>query len=328
MPPIETLSSLPNLSACTRAFVTSDFNTNLVATKNLVDLLIQPSPSILGDRKLIASVEHLTFSYPDSPGPVLRDVNLDVMEGEIVLLAGPSGCGKSTLLRCINGLIPHMYPGDYGGTVSVGGLRVAETPMSTLAQTVGLLFQNPENQIFMFSVERDVAFGLQNLSVARDEMRRRVDEAIDLLGIADLAQRAPHELSDGQKQRAALAGVIAMRPRLIILDEPTSLLDPKTALEVVSLIEKLNRNLGITFIVVEHRLELLTPVAHRLIVMDRGAKVMDGTPREVLSGAGAEAHGVAIPPVAKLYSQLSKAGVKIPAFTQTPEEMAEALNTR
>ncbi len=279
-----------------------------------------------GVRKVLASIDHLSFRYPDSSNPVLRDVSLEVGEGEVVLLAGPSGCGKSTLLRCINGLIPHMYPGEYEGRVSVAGLEVAKTPMSALAQNVGLLFQNPENQIFMFSVERDIAFGLQNLSVPREEMRSRVDESMELLGITSLAHRAPHELSDGQKQRAALAGVIAMRPKLIILDEPTSLLDPKTALEVVSLIEKLNRELGTTFIVVEHRLELLIPIAHRLVVMDSGAKVMDGPPREILADGRAEGYGVGIPPIAKLYHALSKDGVRLPTVPETPEEMAEELN--
>jgi energy-coupling factor transporter ATP-binding protein EcfA2 len=285
-------------------------------------------PSAPGSRSILASIDHLTFRYPDSPTPAVRDVSLEVGEGEVVLLAGPSGCGKSTLLRCVNGLIPHMFPGDYEGSVAVAGLKVAETPMSTLAQNVGLLFQNPENQIFMFSVERDIAFGLQNLSVPRAEMRARVDEAMRLLGITSLAQRAPHELSDGQKQRAALAGVIAMRPKLIILDEPTSLLDPKTALEVVSLIEKLNRELGITFIVVEHRLELLIPIAHRLIVMDSGAKVMDGPPQDVLADDRVEGYGVGVPPIAKLYNALSKDGVRLAKAPQTPEEMAEELNAR
>jgi len=277
-------------------------------------------------RKTLASIDHLTFRYPDSPNPAVRDVTLIVGEGEVVLLAGPSGCGKSTLLRCVNGLIPHMFPGDYQGSVSVGGMKVADTPMSTLAQNVGFLFQNPENQIFMFSVERDIAFGLQNLSVPRREMRTRVDEAMRLLGITALAQRAPHELSDGQKQRAALAGVIAMRPKLIILDEPTSLLDPKTALEVVSLIENLNRELGITFIVVEHRLELLIPIAHRLVVMDGGAKVLDGPPRDVLADDRVEGYGVSIPPIFKLYNALSKDGLRLTKPPQTPEEMAEELN--
>jgi energy-coupling factor transport system ATP-binding protein len=279
-----------------------------------------------GRGRTIASIEHLSFRYPDASRPAVRDVSMDIGEGEIVLLAGPSGCGKSTLLRCINGLIPHMYPGSYEGSVHVGGLKVSETPMSTLAQNVGLLFQNPENQIFMFSVERDIAFGLQNLSVPREEMRSRVDEAMRLLGISDLALRAPHELSDGQKQRAALAGVIVMRPKLIILDEPTSLLDPKTALEVVSLIERLNRELGITFIVVEHRLELFVPIAGRLVVMDDGAKVMDGPPHDVLSDDRAEGYGVGVPPIARLYNALARDGIRLPRVPQTPEEMAEELN--
>jgi energy-coupling factor transporter ATP-binding protein EcfA2 len=293
----------------------------------MVDLSA-PRSNVASSRSILASIDHLTFRYPDSPNPAVRDVSLEVGEGEVVLLAGPSGCGKSTLLRCVNGLIPHMFPGDYEGSVSLGGLKVAETPMSTLAQNVGLLFQNPENQIFMFSVERDIAFGLQNLSVPRQEMRARVDETMSLLGITGLALRAPHELSDGQKQRAALAGVIAMRPKLIILDEPTSLLDPKTALEVVSLIQRLNRDLGITFIVVEHRLELLVPIAHRLVVMDAGAKVMDGAPQDVLADGRAEGYGVAIPPIAKLYNALSNDGVRFSKAPQTPEEMAEELNAR
>ena len=282
--------------------------------------------SRLSEKKVLASVEGLSFRYPDSQKPAVNDVSLEIGEGEVVLLAGPSGCGKSTLLRCLNGLIPHMYPGDYRGSVTVSGLRVADTPMSTLSQSVGLLFQNPENQIFMFSVERDVAFGLQNLSVPTEEMRSRVDEAMRLLGVSDLAQRAPHELSDGQKQRAALAGVMAMRPEVIILDEPTSLLDPKTALDVVSLIERLNRELGITFIVVEHRLELLIPIADRLVVMDGGSKVMDGPPREVLADPRVEGYGVSVPPVSRLYNALSKDGVRLTRVPETPEEMAEELN--
>jgi energy-coupling factor transporter ATP-binding protein EcfA2 len=158
-------------------------------------------------------------------------------------------------------------------------------------------------------------------------VRSRVDEAMRLLGISDLAQRAPHELSDGQKQRAALAGVMAMRPKVIILDEPTSLLDPKTALDVVSLIERLNRELGITFIVVEHRLELLIPIADRLVVMDNGSKVMDGPPREVLADPRVEGYGVSVPPVSRLYNALSKDGVRLPGVPETPEEMAEGLNS-
>jgi energy-coupling factor transporter ATP-binding protein EcfA2 len=254
-------------------------------------------------------IEDLSFRYPDATKKAVDSFTFEMDESEIVVLAGPSGCGKSTLLRAINGLIPHMYTGDYSGDVRVAGSSVRTSSMRDLAQTVGFLFQNPENQIFMFTVERDVAFGLENLGVPRPEMRRRVDEAIGLLGIGDLAQRAPHELSDGQKQRVALAGVLAMRPRLIILDEPTSLLDPKTAMELVDLVARLRKELGTTFVVVEHRLDLLVRVADRIVVMDAGAKVLDGTPRDVLFGEDADGYGVSVPAVTRVQKMLAKSGL-------------------
>jgi energy-coupling factor transporter ATP-binding protein EcfA2 len=277
---------------------------------------------------VLARIEKLSFSYVDAPQPALRGVDLEINEGDILVLAGQSGCGKSTLLRCMNGLIPHMYPGRYSGSVVVDGLKVSETPMGILAQKVGLLFQNPENQIFMFSVERDVAFGLENLALPRQEMRARVDETLSLLGIENLAQRAPHELSDGQKQRVALAGVIAMRPELIILDEPTSLLDPKTATELVALVQRLNRELGITFVIVEHRLELLTAISNRIVVMDAGRKVMDGSPAEVLADERAEGYGISIPPISKLFTLLARDGVRLDRFPSSPEELAAEVNAR
>jgi energy-coupling factor transporter ATP-binding protein EcfA2 len=254
-------------------------------------------------------IENLSFRYPDATRKAVDSFTLEIGESEIVVLAGPSGCGKSTLLRAINGLIPHMYTGDYSGDVRVAGSSVRASSMRDLAQTVGFLFQNPENQIFMFTVERDIAFGLENLGVPRPEMRRRVDEAISLLGIGNLSQRAPHELSDGQKQRVALAGVIAMRPRLIILDEPTSLLDPKTAMELVDLVVRLRKELGTTFVVVEHRLDLLVRVADRIVVMNAGAKVLDGTPRDVLFGEEADGYGVTVPVVTKVQKMLAKGGL-------------------
>ena len=273
----------------------------------------------------ILEVEGLSFRYPGVTRRAVADFSLDVEEGEVVVLAGPSGCGKSTLLRAVNGLIPHMYGGEYSGDVRVGGRSVKSTPMKELAQTVGFLFQNPENQIFMFNVERDIAFGLENIGVLRPEMRRRVDDAMAILGIQDLAHRAPHELSDGQKQRVALAGVLAMRPRLVILDEPTSLLDPKTAAELVALIGKVRGELGATFLVVEHRLELLVRTADRIVVMSDGAKVLDGSPREVLLEEAAEGYGVAVPAVTKLQGMLAKDGRAVRGKLLGPSELAREV---
>jgi energy-coupling factor transporter ATP-binding protein EcfA2 len=265
----------------------------------------------------LLEINGLTFTYGGAAGPAVSGFDMSVGAGEIVVLAGPSGCGKSTLLRAINGLIPHMYAGAYSGEVLVDGKAVREAQMKELAQKVGFLFQNPENQIFMFSVERDVAFGLENLGVPRTEMRERVDEAMGMLGVGDLARRAPHELSDGQKQRVALAGVMAMRPKLVILDEPTSLLDPMTAAELVALVDRMRKAEGTTFIVVEHRLELLARVADRLVVMDGGEKVMEGRPADIFADPAAPSHGVAIPAVAALGRGLAGEG-SVPS----PEELA------
>ena len=273
-------------------------------------------------------VENLSFRYIDTERWALDDVSMEIQEGSVTVLAGQSGCGKSTLLRCMNGLIPHMYPGEYKGAITMDGETVEKTRMGDLAQKVGLLFQNPENQIFMFSVERDIAFGLENLGLPREEMRKRIDEVMGLLGITSLALRAPHELSDGQKQRVALAGVIAMRPRLIILDEPTSLLDPQTASELVGLVHDLNRDLGITFVIVEHRLELLTPIADRIFVMDRGRKVMEGDPADVLTDPQAAGYGIAVPPVSRLYSELKRDGLVLGRVPTTPRELADEVNGR
>lgn len=276
----------------------------------------------------ILRIDNLSFSYPDAPRKAVSGFDLLVQKGEVLLLAGPSGCGKSTLLRAVNGLIPHMYSGDYSGDVLVEGVSVKTAEMRNLAQKVGFLFQNPENQIFMFTVERDVAFGLENLGTSRDEMRERVDEAMRMLGITQLAKRAPHELSDGQKQRVALAGVLAMRPSLVILDEPTSLLDPMTARELVALIDGIRTETQTTFIIVEHRLDLLVRIADRIVVMSDGKKVLDGTPSDVLSDERVRGYGVSVPAVPQLQNDLVKEGIRFSRTLLAPEEMVEEVNSR
>ena len=273
----------------------------------------------------MVEISSLSFRYPDAPKKAVADFDLIIPEGEIVVLAGPSGCGKSTLLRAVNGLIPHMYGGEYVGDVTVAGMSVKNSSMRELAQKVGFLFQNPENQIFMFTVERDVAFGLENLGSPRSEMRRRVEEAMRLLGISDLAQRAPHELSDGQKQRVALAGVLAMQPKLVILDEPTSLLDPKTAGELVSLVSRLRKDLGTTFVVVEHRLDLLVKVADRIVVMSEGRKALEGKPDEILFRDSAESFGVSVPAITQVQKMLVADGLVSRRDLLSPSELAQAL---
>lgn len=272
------------------------------------------------------SFDNYTYTYIGSEQPALKKINFTIEPGEMVLLAGPSGCGKSTLLRSINGLIPHMYPGETSGSVYVDGARVAKTSIPELAKKVGFVFQNPENQIFMFSVERDVAFGLENLGVPRDKMREQVDWALQLLSIEHLADRPPHELSDGQKQRVALAGVLAMKPRILILDEPTSLLDPSTAMELVEVVKMLNVELGLTVLVVEHRLDLLIKVATRIICMSDGAVLFDGAPRRVLVEKELPLIGIGVPTIARIHNLLTADDIDLGELSLSPKELTNRVD--
>jgi energy-coupling factor transporter ATPase len=281
----------------------------------------------------IIETTNLTYTYPGGTRQSISDVSLTVDSGEFVLITGPSGCGKTTLCRCFNGLIPHFYQGEMKGELTVAGLKVKEHPTYELAQRVGLVFQNPENQLFALSVEKDVAFGLENLGVSREEMRKTVDWALQLTGINDLRERAPHELSGGQQQRVAIASVLAMKPQVIVLDEPTSFLDPLTARRIFEVIHDLNRNLGITVVLVEHRLDLTAKYADHIIVMDQGKILLDGDPHEILRSEEARLVGVGIPKATRLYQMLLKDGAKLgDVVPLSSDEMAalikEALEGR
>ncbi|RJS68716.1 ATP-binding cassette domain-containing protein, partial [Candidatus Bathyarchaeota archaeon] len=274
----------------------------------------------------VIETKKLTYTYPGGTKPSIRDVSIKIEKGEFVLITGPSGCGKTTLCRCFNGLIPHFYQGELKGEVFVTGLKVAEHPIYELAKHVGLVFQNPENQLFALSVEKDVAFGLENLGMAREEIRKRVDWAMKLTGIYELRERAPNELSGGQQQRVAIASVLAMQPEVIVLDEPTSFLDPLGAKKIFEVIYELNRKLGITVVLVEHRLDLTARYADHIIIMDNGKVVLEGKPREILSSEEARLIGVGIPKATRLYQILRKDGVKLGGTVPLcSEEMAAML---
>lgn len=274
----------------------------------------------------IIETENLTYTYPSGTKPSIRDVSIKIEKGQFVLITGPSGCGKTTLCRCFNGLIPHFYQGELKGEITVAGLRISEQPIYEMAKHVGLVFQNPENQLFALSVEKDVAFGLENLGVPREEMRKRVDWALNLTGIYDLRERAPHELSGGQQQRVAIASVLAMQPEIIVLDEPTSFLDPLGAKKIFEVIYDLNRKLGITVVLVEHRLDLTARYANHIAVMDDGKIVLDGEPREILSSEQARLIGVGIPKPTRLYQILRKDRVSLSnTIPLSSDEMAAML---
>ena len=270
------------------------------------------------------NVRDLTFTYLGSQTPSISDLTFSIDAGEFVILTGPSGCGKTSVCRCLNGLIPHFYSGDLQGDVHVCELSIREKPTSELARKVGLVFQNPENQLFSLSVERDVAFGPENLGLPRAQTRERVEWAMEVTGISDLRDRAPYELSGGQQQRAAIAAVLAMKPEVMVLDEPTSFLDPKSAAEILHVVHDLNRKLGITIVLVEHRLDLASRYADRVIIMDRGKIVLDGKPSEVYNER-AHMIGVGIPRITLLAQLLEKDGMSFPMIPLTVDEASAAL---
>ena len=274
----------------------------------------------------LIEIKNLTYTYPGASKPSISDVSVKIEKGEFVLITGPSGCGKTTLCRCFNGLVPHFYQGEIKGEVTVAGINTLDHHTYELARHVGLVFQNPENQLFALSIEKDVAFGLENVSTPREEMRKKVDWALNQTGIYDIRERSPHEISGGQQQRVAIAAVLAMEPDIIVLDEPTSFLDPLSAQRIFEVIYKLNKEQGITVILVEHRLDLTAKYTNHLIVMDQGAVRLEGDPRQILSNEETRLIGVGIPKATLLYQMLKKEGFNL--SDKTPlcsEELADQL---
>jgi len=267
--------------------------------------------------------EGFSFTYSGSKSPSVRDLDLAIERGEFVLLTGPSGCGKTTFCRCLNGLIPNFYPGHLEGRFEVCGMDIARAKTYELAKLVGHVFQNPENQLFSLSVEREVAFGPENLGLPREEIRERVEWAMELVGISDLRDRAPYELSGGQQQKVAIASVLAMRPEVLVLDEPTSFLDPKSAKSILETIAKLNEELGMTVILVEHRLDLASRLADRVLIMNKGRLVLDGEPRRIF-GKAAHLLGVGLPKVTLLFQMLREDGLDV-GIPITVEEASAIL---
>ncbi|UCH01834.1 MAG: ATP-binding cassette domain-containing protein [Candidatus Bathyarchaeota archaeon] len=273
-------------------------------------------------------VRNLFYSYPGAEKHTLENINLVIERGDFVVLTGPSGCGKTTLCRCLNGLIPHFYGGKFNGTVIVDGLSVKDHPISALAQHVGFVFQNPENQLFALSVEKDIAFGLENLALPRAEIIKRVKWAMKITGVTELRENAPHELSGGQQQRVAIASVLAMNPHVMVLDEPTSFLDPMSSKQLFEVIQTLNKETRLTIILVEHRLDLLSPYAKRIIVMDEGKIIADGSPRSILSSKKVFSLGVGIPKVTRLYQLLLENGVSLDSPPISVKELERELRRR
>ena len=269
--------------------------------------------------------EHLAYTYPgmeNMPGvAVFEDLNLTVESGSFVAILGMNGCGKSTLAKHFNSILLPT-----GGKVWVCGIDTAnEERIMTVRRNVGMVFQNPDNQIVANVVEEDVAFGPENLGIASPEIRNRVDKALKQVGMYEYREHAPHLLSGGQKQRIAIAGVIAMEPKCIVLDEPTAMLDPRGRREVMETIGRLNREKGITVVLITHHMDEAAQ-AQRVVVMHKGSIAADGSPREVFSQVELlHGIGLAAPDSVELSWQLRQAGFDLPLDNLTPEECAQAL---
>ena len=273
----------------------------------------------------IISVEHLAYTYPgmdDAPGvPVFEDMNLTIQEGSFVAILGTNGCGKSTLAKHFNSILLPT-----GGKVYVCGIDTAnEDRIMTVRHNVGMVFQNPDNQIVANVVEEDVAFGPENLGIAAPEIRHRVDNALKQVGMYEYREHAPHLLSGGQKQRIAIAGIIAMEPRCIVLDEPTAMLDPRGRREVIDTVSRLNREKGITVVLITHHMDEAAK-ADRVVVLDKGKVAADGTPRQVFSQVELlHGIGLASPETVELCWELNRQGLCLPLDALEPEECAQAL---
>jgi energy-coupling factor transporter ATP-binding protein EcfA2 len=232
----------------------------------------------------IVNLQNITYKYPLTDSPALQNISLQVEEGEFVAIVGPNGAGKSTLCYTLAGFVPHFFKGELTGSAEVAGIASRNSTLSEWVLNVGLAFQNPFNQISgaKYTVFEELAFGLENIGVPREEMQSRVLDAMKLTGISDLAERSPYSLSGGQQQRVALTSILVMQPRVLVLDEPTSQMDPIGTREVFGVVRAMAER-GMTVILAEHKVEWIAEFADRVVALNEGQVLLEGKPREVLT---------------------------------------------
>ncbi|RLE77290.1 MAG: ABC transporter ATP-binding protein [Thermoprotei archaeon] len=260
----------------------------------------------MANEKPIIKLENLTYFYPNSKTPAIENINLAIYEREFVTITGPSGGGKSTLCRIFNGIIPHFYGGKLEGRAIVNGIDVKSSSVSELSRVVGLVFQNPVNQIVNLTVEEEIAFGLENLMFPSHVIEERISWVLEILNIKHLRNRLTYTLSGGELQKVALASILALKPKVLVLDEVTANMDPYSAREFLKLLRDIWHEIEITIILVEHRLSEVLQYANRLILLNK-IIIADGLPREILKSDLLEKMGIEVPPVT-LFSK--KLGVK------------------
>lgn len=268
----------------------------------------------------VIQFHHVSFQYEESLKKALDDITLTIEDGSFVAIVGHNGSGKSTLAKHINGL---LLPTE--GTVSVNGLDTAnEENILPIRQTVGIVFQNPDNQIVTTIIEEDVAFGPENLGVPPEEIRKRVDDALDTVGMRAYAERAVHQLSGGQKQRVAIAGMLALHPQILVMDEATAMLDPRGRADLIATLKELHQQ-GYTVLMVTQYMEEVA-ACDRVIVMRKGTVAADGTPKEIFSDAALlESCSLDVPESVRLANRMRESGIPLPVDAMETKELAEAL---
>ncbi|MVP00697.1 energy-coupling factor ABC transporter ATP-binding protein [Paenibacillus lutrae] len=276
----------------------------------------------------IITIKNLSYQYPISESDALKGVNLTIEEGKLYALVGANGGGKTTLCNVIRGFIPHFYKGDLRGEVLIDGKDIREWELGELAQKIGYVFQNPFTQIsgVKDNVFEEIAFGLENLGMEPGLIVEKVDQVITMLGIDYLRDKNPFELSGGQKQRVALASIIVMEPDVLVIDEPTSQLDPKGTEDVFKIIE-LMKNKGKTIILVEHKIELIAEYADYIILLNEGEVAMQGNTNEILTDERALAFGAALPQYSLFGMEMRKRQMDLGSIPLTEQEAIKAVKT-
>jgi len=269
----------------------------------------------------LIELKDFSFKYYGAESLALKKIDLTIKAGEYVVITGPSGCGKTTLCRTINALVPQFHRGYIAGNVIIDGKNTRDHTVAELSSIAGLVFQEPENQLVTLNVEKEIAFGPENLGVEPTEIRRRVEELIQLLDIEHLREKHPHEMSGGEQQRLAIAATLALKPKILVADEPTSNLDPCSAEIILDIISSLNKQ-DLTVILVEHRLDLVSKDASRVVLMDKGRIVADGPPREVLAQDVCQDIGVGVPKATLVYKRLKEHGIDLRSVPLTGDELA------
>ncbi|MFY0609821.1 MAG: ATP-binding cassette domain-containing protein [Candidatus Atelocyanobacterium thalassa] len=275
--------------------------------------------------EIIASLDKVSYFYPNSQKPVLKNISLNIRKGEFLGIIGPTGSGKTTLCLTLNGIIPQFYGGRFFGYIKVAGLDTLEYPVSHLSRYIGSVFEDPETQLLSTSVINEIAFALENLCIKREEIITSISSALTAVRLEGMENKHPQELSGGQKQRLAIAAAIALKPKLLILDEPTSQLDPIGSQEVFSTVRKLNKELGITIIMVSHASEEMAQFSDRLALLSDGKIIKTGTPEEIYTQIPLlESHNLRPPEVAKIFYGIRRKGIN---FSQVPVTLEQGIKT-